>query len=48
LIKRSDLVIASDSGPLHIAGAFNKDVVAEFYSTEPEVVLNTGTKILHE
>tara|TARA_B110000008_G_C16963496_1_gene561105 strand:+ start:1652 stop:2509 length:858 start_codon:yes stop_codon:yes gene_type:complete len=42
LIKESDLIFCVDSAPLHIASALKKDVVPFFYSTRPEVVLNTG------
>jgi ADP-heptose:LPS heptosyltransferase len=41
LIKSSDLVVCSDSGPLHISSALDKDIIAVFYVTNPEVVLNT-------
>jgi len=41
LIKSSNLVVCSDSGPLHISSALDKDIIAVFYVTNPEVVLNT-------
>ena len=42
LIKSSDLVVCADSGPLHISSAFDKDMIVVFYTTSPEIVLNTG------
>ena len=45
LVKDSDLVICCDSGPLHIAQAFKKNVLAVFTATNPEIVLNSGSKI---
>ena len=42
LVKRSDFVISSDSGPLHIALALNKDVLAFFCSTSPDIVVKSG------
>jgi ADP-heptose:LPS heptosyltransferase len=42
LIKSSELVVCSDSGPLHISSALNKDIISVFYITNPEIVLNTG------
>lgn len=47
LIKGSDLVISSDSGPLHIASALAKELCVAFYITKPALVLNTGAKICH-
>ena len=41
LVKQSDFVISSDSGPLHIALALNKDVFAFFNATNPEVVVKS-------
>ena len=45
LVKDSDLVICCDSGPLHIAQAFKKNILAVFTATNPEIVLNSGSKI---
>jgi len=45
LIKGCDLVISSDSGPLHIASALNKDLIAYFSSTLPEIVLRSGVTL---
>jgi ADP-heptose:LPS heptosyltransferase len=42
ILKHSDLVVCSDSGPLHIANAFKKAVITFFNSTNPELVLNSG------
>lgn len=44
-IKENDLIICSDSGPLHIASALNKPVVAYFRNTNPEIVINTNTEV---
>jgi len=41
LVKESGLVIAADSGPLHIALALKKDTQAYFYSTNPRYVLKS-------
>ena len=35
LIKSSDLVLANDSGPMHLAAALHKEVVALFGPTDP-------------
>ena len=43
LVKQSDLVISSDSGPLHIALALNQDVLAFFYVTNPEIVIKSNS-----
>ncbi len=45
LVKDSDLVVCSDSGPLHISNALNKDTIAIFYTTIPEIVLNSNSKV---
>ena len=45
LIQQADLVVCSDSGPLHVASAFDKDVVGFFYVTKPEIVVNTGARV---
>ena len=42
LMKRSELVVCADSGPLHIALALKKDLVAIMRSTLPETVINSG------
>lgn len=39
LVKKSGLIIASDSGPLHISLAFKKDTQAYFYTTDPRIVV---------
>lgn len=44
-IKKNDLIICSDSGPLHIAAALNKPVVAYFRNTNPEIVINANTEV---
>ena len=43
LVKQSDFVVSSDSGPLHIALALGKDVLAFFCTTSPEVVVKSGS-----
>ena len=45
LLMDSDLIICSDSAPLHIASAFNKHVIAVFNSTAPETVINSGDEL---
>ena len=45
LVKDSDLVICCDSAPLHIAQALKKNILAVFTATNPEIVLNSGSKI---
>ena len=42
LVKKSELVICSDSGPLHIANALKKTVIAVLNYTNPEIVINSG------
>jgi len=42
LVKQSELVICSDSGPMHIANALKKTVIAVLNKTKPEIVINTG------
>ena len=46
IIKQSSLVICSDSGPLHIALALRKDVVAFMRSTKLQNVINTESRII--
>ena len=46
LMKQSSLVVCSDSGPLHIALALKKDLLAIMTSTEPSIVINTGSYIM--
>lgn len=43
LVKKNSLVVCTDSGPLHIALALNKDLLALFRATIPEIVLNSGS-----
>ncbi len=45
LIKNSDLIISVDSGPLHIASALNKKIIAVFGPTAPETILDTNVNI---
>ena len=46
LMKQSSLVVCSDSGPLHIALALKKNLIAKMISTEPHVVINTGSRLI--
>jgi ADP-heptose:LPS heptosyltransferase len=48
LMKQSSLIICSDSGPLHIALALKKDLLAIMISTEPKIVINTGSRLIIE
>jgi len=44
LMKKSDLFIGVDSGPLHLAIALNKPSIAIFGPTAPETILNNYQK----
>ena len=46
LMRESSLVVCSDSGPLHIALALKKDLLAFMISTDPEIVINTGSCLI--
>jgi len=46
LMRESSLVICSDSGPLHIALALKKDLLAFMISTDPKIVINTGSSVI--
>ena len=48
LMRESSLVICSDSGPLHIALALKKDLLAFMISTVPEIVINTESRLIIE
>ena len=48
LMRESPLVVCSDSGPLHIALALRKDLVAFMVSTDPKIVINTGSRLIIE
>ena len=43
LKKKSALVVSSDSGPLHIALALKKDLLAIMRITIPDIVINSGS-----
>ena len=45
LVKQSELLICSDSGPLHIANALKKPVIVILNETNPEVVINSGSLV---
>ena len=46
LIKKSALVVCPDSGPLHIALALKKDLLAFMRITFPDVVINSGSCLI--
>jgi len=46
LIKKSALVVCPDSGPLHIALALKKDLLAFMGVTIPDIVINSGSCLL--
>jgi ADP-heptose:LPS heptosyltransferase len=46
IMKQSTLVVSSDSGPLHIALALRKDLIAFMRSTKPQDVINSGSAIV--
>ena len=46
LMRESPLVVCSDSGPLHIALALKKDLLAFMISTDPRIVINTGSSVI--
>ena len=46
LIKKSALVVCSDSGPLHITLALKKDLLAFMRVTIPDVVINSGSCLI--
>lgn len=45
LVEESDLVVCSDSGPLHIAAALGKHLITVFRTTLPENVVDAGTTL---
>ena len=46
LMRESSLVVCADSGPLHIALALRKDLVVFMISTDPKIVINTGSRLI--
>ena len=46
LMKQSTLIVSSDSGPLHIALALKKDLIALMNSTRPQNVINSGASLV--
>ena len=46
LMRESSLVVCADSGPLHIALALKKDLLAFMISTDPKIVINTGSSVI--
>jgi len=46
LVKSTDVIIAVDSAPLHIAIALKKDTVPIFKSTNPKNVINSHSEIV--
>ena len=47
LMKRADLVISADSGPLHIANSLGTEVIALFGPTRPEITGPRGPGRVH-
>jgi len=45
LTKQSELIVCADSGPLHIALALQKDLLAFMNITLPEIVINSGASL---
>jgi ADP-heptose:LPS heptosyltransferase len=45
IMKQSSLIVCSDSGPLHIATALNKDLIAFIRSTQPKYVINSDALV---
>jgi ADP-heptose:LPS heptosyltransferase len=43
LVKNNTLIVSADSGPMHIALALKKDLIAIMKSTKPKLVLNSGS-----
>ncbi len=43
LLKRADILVTADTGPLHLAAALGTDVVALFGPTRPEITGPRGT-----
>lgn len=46
IMKQSDLIVCSDSGPVHIATALNKDLIVFMRATKPKYVLNSDALVL--
>ena len=46
LMKENSLVVCADSGPLHIASAMKKDLLVFMRSTDPKIVINSGTFVI--
>ena len=46
LMKKSTLIVCSDSGPLHIALALKKDLLAFFRITVPDIIINSGSCLI--
>jgi len=45
LVKEADIVICVDSGPLHIAMLYDKNIIGVFSSSSPLKVIDTNKKI---
>ncbi|MDA9031040.1 hypothetical protein N9I31_04295 [Candidatus Pseudothioglobus singularis] len=45
-MKQNSLIVCSDSGPLHIALALKKDLIAFMVSTNPQDVINSGASLV--
>lgn len=46
VMKQSNLIVSSDSGPMHIALALKKDLIAFLRSTNPQDVINSGATLV--
>ena len=45
-MNQSDIIICSDSGPMHIALALKKDLIAYLVSTKPKDIINSGASFM--
>ncbi len=45
-MQNADLVITTDSGPMHLSHVLDKPMIAYFSKTTPEGALNSGSKVI--
>ena len=45
-MRKNELIVCADSGPLHIALALKKDLLALFKVTTPDIVINSDSTLL--